>query len=104
LRDEQSRSHISIAATLDMSLEEQTLHLASLGMLLRFNLVERELQGATGSQPSLQQGELEGRRSGGGHGGGPWDSRIGSGPGSRGRNAIGGNGVAILVIDIFLRY
>jgi hypothetical protein len=28
---------------LDMSLEQQTLHLAALGLLLRFNLVEREL-------------------------------------------------------------
>ena len=46
-------SHISIAAALDMSLEQQTLHLATLGLLLGFNLVERELQGATGSQPSL---------------------------------------------------
>ena len=48
-----------------MSLEQQTLYLASLELLLRFNLVERELQGATESQPSLQQGELKGRWSGG---------------------------------------
>ena len=51
-----------------MSLEQQTLYLASLELLLRFNLVERELQGATGSQPSLQQGELKGRWSGGDRG------------------------------------
>jgi hypothetical protein len=68
--DEQSRSHISITAALDMSLEQQTLHLASLGLLLRFNLVERELQGTTGSQPSLQPGEFEGGWSGGDRGGG----------------------------------
>jgi hypothetical protein len=48
-----------------MSLEQQTLYLASVGLLLRVNLVERELQCATGSQPSLQQGELKGRWSGG---------------------------------------
>jgi len=40
-------SHISITAAIDMSLEQQTLHLASFGLLLRLNLVERELQGMT---------------------------------------------------------
>ena len=64
----QRRSHISIAAALDMSLEQQALHLAALGLLLRFNLVEWELQRTGGCQPSLQQGELEGRCSGGGGG------------------------------------
>jgi hypothetical protein len=92
LWDEQCRAHISIAAALDMSLEQQALYLAALGLLLRFNLVERELQGVTGSQPSLQQGEFEGR------------SRIGSGPGQGGRNAVGGNTVAVFVVDIVLRY
>lgn len=43
LWDVQRRPHISIAAALDMSLEKQALHLAALGLLLRFNLVEREL-------------------------------------------------------------
>jgi hypothetical protein len=63
-------SHISIAAALDMSLEQQTLHLAALGLLLGFNLVERELQGVAGSQPSLQQSEFEGRWGGADRGGG----------------------------------
>src|SRR5689334_15928028 len=66
--DVQRRSHISIAAALDMSLEQQALHLAALGLLLRFNLVEWELQRTGGCQPSLQQGELEGRWSGDGVG------------------------------------
>jgi hypothetical protein len=51
-----------------MSLEQQALHLAAPGLLLRFNLVERELQRTGGCQPSLQQGELEGRWSGDGVG------------------------------------
>ena len=68
LRDAQRRSHISIATALDMSLEQQALHLAALGLLLRFNLVELELQHRGGCQPSLQQGELEGRWSGDGVG------------------------------------
>jgi hypothetical protein len=51
-----------------MSLKQQALHLAALGLLLRFNLVERELQRTSGCQPSLQQGELEGRWRGGGVG------------------------------------
>jgi hypothetical protein len=67
LWDVQRRSHISIAAALDMSLEQQALHLAALGLLL-FNLVERELQRTGGCQPRLQQGELEGRWSGDGVG------------------------------------
>jgi len=51
-----------------MRLKQQALHLAALGLLLRFNLVERELQRTSGCQPSLQQGELEGRWSVGGGG------------------------------------
>jgi hypothetical protein len=43
LRDAQRRSHISVAAALEMSLKQQALHLAALGLLLRLNLVKREL-------------------------------------------------------------
>jgi len=43
LWDAQRRTHISVAAELEMSLQQQALHLAALGLLLRFNLVEREL-------------------------------------------------------------
>ena len=43
LRDAQRRPHISVTAELEMSLQQQALHLAALGLLLRFNLVEREL-------------------------------------------------------------
>jgi len=38
----QSRSHISAAAMLQMGLEEKALDLAALGLLLRFDQVERE--------------------------------------------------------------
>ena len=41
--NEQRRLHISIAAELEMSLKQQALHLAALGLLLRLNLVEWEL-------------------------------------------------------------
>jgi len=46
-----------------VGLEKQTLHLEASGLLLAFNLVEGELQGAAGSQPGLKQSELD---SGGG--------------------------------------
>src|ERR1035438_4194274 len=52
--NEQSRSHISIAAVLDMSLEQQALHLAALGLLLGFNFVERKLQGVNVSGSAAQ--------------------------------------------------
>ena len=64
-----------------MSLEQQTLHLAAFGLLLGLNLVERELQGAAGCQPGLQQSELESRWSGATAVGEPCGSRIGSGRG-----------------------
>ena len=47
----QSRSHISIAAMLQMSLEEKALDLAAFGLLLGLDLVERELESAGGCQP-----------------------------------------------------
>lgn len=47
----QSRPHISIAALLQVGLEEQALDLAASGMLLRLDLVERELERAGGCQP-----------------------------------------------------
>jgi len=58
----QSSPHISIAAMLQMRLEEEPLDLAALGLLLGFDLVERELEGAGGCQPGLQQRELNKRR------------------------------------------
>jgi hypothetical protein len=36
-----------------MGFEQQALHLAPPGLLLRLNLVERKLQGGTGRQPSF---------------------------------------------------
>jgi hypothetical protein len=46
-----------------MGLEEKALDLAAFGLLLGLDLVERELEGAGGCQPGLQQGELNQRRS-----------------------------------------
>jgi hypothetical protein len=43
LWDGQRGTHIAVAAELKMSLKQQALHLAAFGLLLRFNLVEREL-------------------------------------------------------------
>ena len=43
LRDTQRKPHIPVAAELEMSLKQQALHLAALGLLLRLNLVEWEL-------------------------------------------------------------
>jgi hypothetical protein len=54
----QDRSHISIAAMLQMGLEEKALDLAAFGLLLGLDLVERELEGTGGCQPGLQQGKL----------------------------------------------
>jgi hypothetical protein len=53
LGDAQSRAQISIAAELEMGLKQQALHLAPFGLLLRLNLMEREVQGSWGRQPSL---------------------------------------------------
>ena len=49
------------AALLQMGLEQQALHFAALGLLLRLNLVQGKLQRRTGGQPSLQQSEFQGR-------------------------------------------
>jgi hypothetical protein len=43
-----------------MDFEQQALHLAPPGLLLRLNLVERKLQGGTGRQPSFQRSEFQG--------------------------------------------
>jgi hypothetical protein len=51
---EQRRPHISVAAMLQVSLEEEALDLAALGLLLGLDLVEGELQGAGGGQPGLK--------------------------------------------------
>jgi hypothetical protein len=47
---------------LQVSLEEQSLHLAAFGLLQRLDLVEGELEGAAGCQPGLEQSEFESRR------------------------------------------
>lgn len=47
-----------------MGLKEQALHLAPPDLLLRLNLVERELEGVPRRQPSLQRSEFEGGWSG----------------------------------------
>jgi hypothetical protein len=43
LWDTQRRPHISVTAELKMSLQQQALHLAPSGLLLRLNLVEWKL-------------------------------------------------------------
>jgi len=50
---------ISVASVLQVGLEEQALDLAAFGLLLRLDLVERELEGTGGSQPGLQLRELD---------------------------------------------
>ena len=50
---------VSIAALLQVGLEQQALHLAALVVLLGLDLVEGQLQDAGGSEPGLEQGELE---------------------------------------------
>ncbi len=62
LLDGQSRSYVSVAAGLQVSLKQQPLHFAAFGLLLSLNLVKRELQDDAGRQPGLQQGEFEGGR------------------------------------------
>jgi hypothetical protein len=57
----QRGSHISVAAKLQVGLEEQTLYLTAFGLLLGLDLVERQLERAGGGQPGLKQKELEGR-------------------------------------------
>jgi len=64
LGDAQRRAHISVAAELEMGLKQQALHLTPFGLLLRLNLMEREVQGGWRRQPSLQRSEFEGGGSG----------------------------------------
>jgi hypothetical protein len=64
LWETQCGSHISVAAELEVGLQQQALHLASSDLLLRLNLVEWELEGVTRRQPSLQRSEFEGGWSG----------------------------------------
>jgi hypothetical protein len=59
----QNRPYVSVAAMLQMGLEEKSLDLAAFGLLLGFDLVERELESAGGCQPGLQQRELNKCRS-----------------------------------------
>ncbi len=58
LDDPQGGAHISVAALLDMGLEEQSLQLASRVLLRALDLVQGELQGGRGGQPVLQGREL----------------------------------------------
>jgi hypothetical protein len=59
LLDAQRGSHIAVAAMLQVGLEEQALHLTAFGLLLGFNLVEGQLESTGGSQPGLEQSELD---------------------------------------------
>src|SRR5229473_8046757 len=56
--DTQGLADITIAALLDVSLEEQTLQVTSLELLLALDLMQGELQGGRGRQPGLQRREL----------------------------------------------
>jgi len=58
LPDTQSGTHVSVAATLQVRLQQPALHLAAFGWLLPLDLVQGELQRGRGRQPSLQRREL----------------------------------------------
>ena len=53
------RSHISVAALLQVCLKKEALHLASTVLLPGLDLVEGKLQGAAGGQPRLKKSELD---------------------------------------------
>jgi hypothetical protein len=55
----QGRSNIADAAMLQVSLEEQALHLEAFGLLLGLDLVEGQLESTGGGQPGLEQSELD---------------------------------------------
>jgi hypothetical protein len=57
--EDTARAHISVAALLQVGLEEEALRLAAFGLLLALDLVQRELQGADGGEPGLEQCELD---------------------------------------------
>ncbi len=61
--DQQGRTDISVAALLQVGLQQQALHFPAFVQLLRLDVVEGEAQGAGGGQPELEQSELD--RSGG---------------------------------------
>ena len=56
--DTQGGADITVAALLDVSLEEQTLQVTPLELLLALDLMQGELQGGRGRQPGLQGREL----------------------------------------------
>ncbi len=56
--DTQGGADITVAALLDVSLEEQTLQVTSLELLLALDLMQGKLQGGWGRQPVLQGTEL----------------------------------------------
>jgi hypothetical protein len=56
--DAQGRADITVAALLDMRLEEQSLQVTSLELLLALDLMKGKLQGGRRRQPCFQRGEL----------------------------------------------
>jgi len=62
LMELQGWPHISVAAVLQVGLEEQALDLEAFVLLLRLDLVEGELKGTGGSQPGLKLSKLDIRR------------------------------------------
>jgi len=56
--DTQGGADITVAALLDVSLEEQTLQVTPLELLLALDLMQGKLQGGWGRQPVLQGTEL----------------------------------------------
>lgn len=59
LVEAQGGSNIAVAAMLQVGLEEQAVHLAAFGLLLRLDLVEGQWESPGGSQPGLEQSELD---------------------------------------------
>jgi hypothetical protein len=56
--DAPSRADITVAPLLDVSLEEQSLQVTSLELLLALDLMKGKLQGGWGRKPSLEGREL----------------------------------------------
>jgi hypothetical protein len=99
LWDTQCRPDKSVAAAIQIGLEQQALDLATLGLLLRFDLME----GSCRVRLDANQASIQANSRAAGlvdaATGDPCDSMIGTG-----RGECGKNDVATLVVDIFLRY
>jgi len=52
-------SHVAMAALPQVSLEKQALDFTAFVLLLRLDLMERKLERTGGSQPALEQSELD---------------------------------------------